>query len=208
MELIDSQLGLVSYILYRSTFFSWCTVLSYTLLHAVIAETICLGKLLNYCLSILICMACFNTGQEKYRILGFGTGLTQRFYANASAVVIVYDITDEETYKEATGIWFKEAMHNLDHYGATNIPIILVGNKSDLQSRAIDIDEARDFSRQFHLLPPIECSAKEDENVTRLFQSVAQEIVKNGTNFMFCDSIILRDDVSYKKGKGRTDCCQ
>lgn len=162
------------------------------------------GGMLNYFHHCL----CFNTGQEKYRILGFSTGLTQRFYANASAVVIVYDITDEETYKEATEIWFKEAMHNLDHYGASNIPIILVGNKSDLQSREVEIDEARDFSRQFHLLPPIECSAKEDNNVTRVFQSVAQEIVKNGGSFLFCDSIILRDDVPHNKVKARTECCQ
>ena len=120
----------------------------------------------------------------------------------------VYDVTDEKTYKEATGIWFKEAMSCVYHYGATNIPIILVGNKSDLQSRAIDIDEARDFSHQFRLLPPIECSAKDDKNATSLFQSVAQQIVKNEANSMFSDSIILRDDVNYKKGKGKTNCCQ
>lgn len=114
------------------------------------------------------------TEQERY------ASITQRFYDNASAIIIVYDMSDFDSFQQATQFWYREAMTYLDHYGMLHTPVILVGNKRDLKEKVVDIKDAREFSRKFHLLPPMECSAKTGEKVGRLFAIVAQEIVRTG----------------------------
>ena len=91
--------------------------------------------------------------------------------------MIVYDITDVESYNEATKNWFTEATSYLEP-SSLNIPIILVGNKLDLDSnRAIQFKEAKEFCSRNNLLPPIECSAKlGGDKVKKAFECLGKEI--------------------------------
>ena len=112
-------------------------------------------------------------GQERYH------SITGRFYHDASAVMIVYDISDAESYNEATTSWFSEVTTHLNM--DLNIPIMLVGNKTDLEDdRVINVKDVKDFARKSHLLEPIECSAKTGKLVDRAFQTLAKEMVKRG----------------------------
>ena len=43
--------------------------------------------------------------------------------------MIVFDITDEQSYKDTTGYWFEEIRNSCP----PQTQILLVGNKSDLQ---------------------------------------------------------------------------
>ena len=112
-----------------------------------------------------------HTGQERYQ------SITQRFYHNTSAVMIVYDISDAESYNEATKNWYVEATNYLDK--TPDIPFIIVGNKTDLEDkRAISFKEVKEFSSQNNLLHPVECSAKKGgDKVNKAFESLGREII-------------------------------
>ena len=118
-----------------------------------------------------------------------------RFHKNAKAVIIVYDITDYESYRDATEFWFREAMTYIGNREGTEVPVILVGNKKDLlKSTRIGWDDdqedesreivrtvdAKTFTNQHHLPPPIECSALSGEKVEEVFKKVATEIINKG----------------------------
>lgn len=116
---------------------------------------------------------CFfhSLGLERYQ------SITQRFYSDASAVMIVYDITDAESYHEATKNWFVEASTYVNPN--SNIPVLLVGNKIDLDSeRAISFKNAKDFCDKHNLLTPVECSAKTDRGkVAKAFEEIGRQIL-------------------------------
>ena len=49
-----------------------------------------------------------TVGSEKYR------SVTKMFYRNASVVILVYDITNEQTFNELKNYWYNEIINNLE----------------------------------------------------------------------------------------------
>ena len=73
-----------------------------------------------------------TAGQERYH------SLAPMYYRGAAAAVVVYDITNRDTFQRAKQ-WVKE----LQRQGNPNIVIALAGNKSDLNSkRKVEPEEA------------------------------------------------------------------
>ena len=64
-----------------------------------------------------------TTGQEKYK------SLIKNYYRKAMGAFLVYDITKQETFDDIPN-WIDELKENWE----TNCEIMLVGNKSDLES--------------------------------------------------------------------------
>ena len=57
------------------------------------------------------------------------------FYKGASAVLLTYDITNEKSYSDLD-YWYKQisnAIFILEEFSKSEIVIMLVGNKSDLE---------------------------------------------------------------------------
>merc|ERR1712188_142136 len=65
-----------------------------------------------------------TAGQERYH------SLAPMYYRGAAAAVVVYDITNAESFARAKS-WVKE----LQRQGSPNIVIALAGNKCDLASK-------------------------------------------------------------------------
>jgi len=65
-----------------------------------------------------------TAGQERYH------SLAPMYYRGAAAAIVVYDITNRDTFQRAKQ-WVKE----LQRQGNPNIVIALAGNKSDLNSK-------------------------------------------------------------------------
>uniref|UniRef100_A0A3B4WWC2 GTP-binding protein n=1 Tax=Seriola lalandi dorsalis TaxID=1841481 RepID=A0A3B4WWC2_SERLL len=89
-----------------------------------------------------------------------------------SAYVIVYSVTDRSTFDSAAElrITLRRARQ------AENLPIILVGNKSDLvRSREVAVEEGRACAVVFDC-KFIETSASLQHNVTELFEGVVRQI--------------------------------
>lgn len=116
----------------------------------------------------------FFLGQDRYRTL------TQRYYENSDAVILVYSSVDEESFRDLQDYWFQELRHYL-RFDEDNIPILLVANKSDLinpSTDTVNFETTKELALQKGLLPPVQCSAKTGDNVKRVFHIIATELFK------------------------------
>lgn len=83
----------------------------------------------------------------------------------------VYDITDRESFDNV-----KQWLNEIDRYACENVNKLLVGNKSDLDSkRQVDTEEAKAFADE-RGIPFLETSAKSAANVEKAFLTMASEI--------------------------------
>ena len=106
-----------------------------------------------------------TAGQERYR------AITSAYYRGAVGALLVYDITKQVTF-EHVETWLKELRDHAD----SNIVIMLVGNKSDLQHlRAVQVDAAKEYCER-EKLSFIETSALEATNVETAFQQILTQI--------------------------------
>lgn len=109
-----------------------------------------------------------TAGQERYR------SLAPMYYRGASAAVIVYDITNPDSFTGAKS-WVKE----LQRRGDPNVVIALAGNKADLESRRkVEFEEANAYAEENGILH-LETSAKNANNVKALFVEIAKKLPKN-----------------------------
>ncbi|RHZ52762.1 hypothetical protein Glove_457g89 [Diversispora epigaea] len=106
-----------------------------------------------------------TAGQESFR------SITRSYYRGAAGALLVYDITRRETFDHLL-IWLDDARQHSN----SNTTIMLIGNKSDLESkRAVSYAEGEAFARQ-HGLFFMETSAKTAENVEDAYVDTAKDI--------------------------------
>ncbi len=80
--------------------------------------------------------------------------------------MIVFDLTDENSFRDATGYWLPE-VNNVCNPGSQ---ILLVGNKNDLaEQRKVKEEDIQVFMKQNPEVKYIETSAKTSENVHQAF---------------------------------------
>ncbi|CAL9692891.1 unnamed protein product [Knipowitschia caucasica] len=109
-----------------------------------------------------------TAGQERYH------SLAPMYYRGAQAAIVVYDITNTDTFTRAKN-WVKE----LQRQASPNIVIALAGNKADLsQKRNVDFQEAQAYADDNSLLF-METSAKTAVNVNEIFMAIAKKLPKN-----------------------------
>lgn len=106
-------------------------------------------------------------GQEKFRTL------TSSFYRNSNGVFVVYDISDPKSF-ENVELWLRE-MERYIHYPR---PVFIIGNKTDLtDDRQISQVHGKiladNLGAKFY-----EVSAKNNENVSLIFEKMAKAILK------------------------------
>ncbi|KCV70838.1 Ras-like protein Rab-2A [Fonticula alba] len=106
-----------------------------------------------------------TAGQESFR------SITRSYYRGAAGALLVYDITRRETFNHLAS-WLEDARQHSN----SQMTIMLIGNKSDLESRrAVPREEGEAFARQ-HGLFFLETSAKTAANVETAFQQTALDI--------------------------------
>lgn len=106
-----------------------------------------------------------TAGQERYR------AVTSAYYRGAVGAMLVYDITKRQSFDHIPR-WLEELRNHADK----NIVIILIGNKSDLESqRAVPTEDAKEFAQKEGLFF-LETSAMEATNVDNAFSTVLTEI--------------------------------
>ena len=115
-----------------------------------------------------------TAGQELYKTL------TLTYYRNADACLLVYDITNKDSYNECKNYYSK----NIKEKCKKNIKIILLGNKTDLENdRKVASEEAASFAYQndYNFL---ETSCLKNTNVADAFETLIEltnlELKKNG----------------------------
>ena len=65
-----------------------------------------------------------QAGQESFK------SITRSYYRGAAGALLVYDITRRETFNHIT-TWLEEVRQN----GNSDMTIVLIGNKSDLDTK-------------------------------------------------------------------------
>lgn len=101
-----------------------------------------------------------TAGQERYR------ALAPMYYRNADAAVLVFDVTDNESF-EALQSWFYELQKNVP-----DCIIVLCGNKLDLESqRKVTKEAAAEYANEKEC-PLIEVSSKTGQNIPELFNKL------------------------------------
>ncbi|KAM9773891.1 ras-related protein Rab-5C-like isoform 1-T2 [Syngnathus typhle] len=109
-----------------------------------------------------------TAGQERYH------SLAPMYYRGAQAAIVVYDITNADTFARAKS-WVKE----LQRQANPNIVIALAGNKADIaDKRAVEHQEAQEYAEENGLLF-METSAKTALNVNNIFMAIATKLPKN-----------------------------
>jgi Ras-related protein Rab-1A len=106
-----------------------------------------------------------TAGQERFRTI------TSSYYRGAHGIIIVYDITDKESFENV-----RQWLFEIDRYASENVCKLLVGNKSDLSNkRAVEYDAAQAFAEEL-TIPFLETSAKNATNVEQAFLTMAAQI--------------------------------
>lgn len=106
-----------------------------------------------------------TAGQERYR------AITSAYYRGAVGALLVYDITKRQTFDNVQR-WLRELRDHAD----SNIVIMMVGNKSDLNHlRAVSEEDGKSLAEK-EGLSFLETSALEATNIEKAFQTILTEI--------------------------------
>eukprot|EP01016_Furgasonia_blochmanni_P032831 TRINITY_DN338_c0_g1_i1.p1 TRINITY_DN338_c0_g1~~TRINITY_DN338_c0_g1_i1.p1 ORF type:complete len:218 (+),score=66.71 TRINITY_DN338_c0_g1_i1:201-854(+) len=105
-----------------------------------------------------------TAGQERFKTI------TASYYKGAHGIIIVYDVTDRQTFKDVEN-WLGEVEKN----ASENVVKLLVGNKCDLENRAVTFEEGKELADSLGI-KFIETSAKNSVNVEKAFFTLANEI--------------------------------
>ena len=118
-----------------------------------------------------------TAGQEKYR------SLASMFYKEASAAILVYDITRKDSFEQIQQYWASQLKEN----SPSNIILALCGNKSDLiEEEKVDEEEARNYAQEINAIF-YPTSAKNDSGITDLFLQIAKKYTNS-------DNVRLKTD--------------
>ena len=106
-----------------------------------------------------------TAGQERYR------SLAPMYYRGAMAAIIVFDITQPDSFKGAQK-WIREIKEN----GHENCIIILAGNKIDLEHlRKVEDEEVYEYVYNEDITY-FKTSAKSGENVLHMFEKIGEKL--------------------------------
>ena len=108
-----------------------------------------------------------TAGQERFQSLGVA------FYRGADCCVLVFDVTAPVTFKSLDS-WRDEFLIQASPREPENFPFVLLGNKVDLEPRAVSAKRAQQWCQSKNNIPYFETSAKEALNVEQAFQSIAR----------------------------------
>ena len=115
-----------------------------------------------------ICFNCWDTaGQEK-----FG-GLRDGYYIQAAAAIIMFDVTNRDSYKSIAK-WRAEVTRVCG-----DIPMVLVGNKVDSADRVVTTEAPLSHRENGSVAEYVDMSTKESVNFEQPFLSLARLLLKD-----------------------------
>jgi len=127
-----------------------------------------------------------TAGQED-----FSPGLHDKFIRQGEGFILVYSITAASSFEKVKEVREKILFSK----NANHIPMIIVGNKKDLEKeRKVDTTTAQALAEQWGC-QFLEASAKTGENVQESIDTLLFEVAKAG--------IVGDDGVMRRPGKGR-----
>lgn len=107
-----------------------------------------------------------TAGQERFR------SITQSYYRSAHSLILVYDVSNQPTF-DCLPDWLRE----IEEYASPKVLRVLVGNKIDRDDPEIPVEVGEEFAAR-HNMYFLQTSAKNCDNVDRLFTDIAHELLQ------------------------------
>ena len=136
-----------------------------------------------------------TAGQEEFY------ALRDQYMRSGDGYIIVFSITSVTSFLEVTAI--KDQLNMvLDIDNNTLIPIILVGNKCDLEEyRQVQSSDAQRLAEEWKI-KYFETSAKNKTNINRIFEELVYLIEANNQNTIIQDILNQKERLHYNH-----NCC-
>jgi len=131
-----------------------------------------------------------TAGQDRFKCI------VSSYYRNAHGVIICFDITDSESFRNVNN-WFEEVKRHC----SKETPIFLIGTKSDLKTRRMVSHEMIEAYAEKNQLLFLETSSKTNENVEKCFTDFTRTLVQH-TNHI---EMSPKDDQIHLNIKRNTD---
>ena len=138
-----------------------------------------------------------TSGQERFRTV------TKGYYSKAMGVILVFDCTDLKSYEEIRG-W----MMQIENHSKKDIVKYLVAAKCDEEIRQVTIEMGKELAEEYKI-PYFETSALTGDNVSEVFDKIANEIFRKRTgsaNIKKGNSKVKMKRKS-SSDKGKSSCC-
>lgn len=116
-----------------------------------------------------------TAGQERFQSLGVA------FFRGADCCVLVFDVTVPKTF-ETLDAWRDEFLIQASPSDGDNFPFVVLGNKIDLDSRAVTQKRAMAWCHEKNNIPYFETSAKDAMNIEIAFLTIAKNALKQETD--------------------------
>ena len=114
-----------------------------------------------------------TAGQERYK------ALTKGFFNNAEGIMIVFDVTNIETYNNLKN-WI-QSIETFMGNKMEEIPIIIIGNKIDCEEREVKTEDAESYCKGQNY-PYFETSAKTGENIDKTIRFLVKKVIDSNTD--------------------------
>lgn len=112
-----------------------------------------------------------TAGQERFR------SIVNSYYKGAHGIILVYEVTSQSSFKSLE-YWINE----VKKYNTSDVPILLLGNKVDLEREVLKSDAESYASRNNFLY--IETSAKKNTNIDNIFKIISLQILEKENQYM------------------------
>ena len=113
-----------------------------------------------------------TAGQEKYK------ALTKFFYKDAAICVLVYDITNKESFNNLKNFWYTQIKEN----NGTQIILGVCGNKCDLyENEEVEENDGRQFAEEIGAIFAL-TSAQNNTGISELFFNLGYKFLRPSYN--------------------------
>ncbi len=138
-----------------------------------------------------------TAGQEKFRSIG------RNFYKDAYIILMVYDITNKQSFEDLKSVWYPE----IQQFGEKYKIIAIVGNKSDrYEEENVSESELNSFSKELGGTNFL-VSAKNGNGIELMFKILAemflnpnfQDTIENRESFRDRVASVRLEDAIDKK---------
>jgi Ras-related protein Rab-8A len=141
-----------------------------------------------------------TAGQEKFQ------SIVKSYIRDVNVCILVFDVNHMKTFQNLKK-WLDHVIYITE---VDNTVLQVVGNKTDLKGREVPREMVEEFCNE-HNLDYIECSAKNDDNIEKVFYNVIGKV----DDLLKQDKIELRSygffkEVNTKKniqGDSSKKCC-